>query len=79
MLRGCGARTIDCGPGDGRCLISAIHEANVNGDRRNTIRLEGGTYTLTEIDNETAGPNGLPSITSALTIEASRSLGLHAT
>jgi hypothetical protein len=73
------ARTIDCGPADVRCLISAIQEANVNGDRRNTIRLQGGTYTLTEIDNENAGPNGLPSITSALTIEASKAVTTEVT
>jgi hypothetical protein len=49
------------------CLIAAIKEANANG-QTNTIRLAAGTYTLTEVDNTTEGPNGLPSITSPLTI-----------
>jgi hypothetical protein len=49
------------------CLIAAINTANVNGEV-NTIRLESGTYTLTAIDNATDGSNGLPSITSPLTI-----------
>jgi hypothetical protein len=50
------------------CLIAAIHEANANGEE-NTITLAAGTYTLTAVDNTTDGPNGLPSITSALTLE----------
>jgi hypothetical protein len=57
-----------CARGDVHCLIVAIDQANANGQPENTIRLETGTYTLTNIDNETDGPNGLPSITSTLTI-----------
>jgi hypothetical protein len=49
-------------------LIQAINEANANGQPQNTIRLAPGTYTLTDIDNQTDGPDGLPSITSRLTI-----------
>jgi hypothetical protein len=49
------------------CLIAAITAANANG-QPNTIRLAGGPYTLTAVDNDTDGPNGLPSITSPLTI-----------
>jgi hypothetical protein len=49
------------------CLIAAINTANANG-QVNTIRLEPGTYTLRAPDNDTDGPNGLPSITSALTL-----------
>ena len=57
------------GTGDVKCLIDAIHEANANGEK-NTIRLKAGTYTLTDVDNTTPdGPNGLPSITSPLTIK----------
>jgi hypothetical protein len=50
------------------CLIAAIHEANANGEE-NTLRLKAGTYTLTAVDNDTDGPNGLPSVTSTLTIQ----------
>jgi hypothetical protein len=63
------ARTFHCGTGDVSCLIAAINEANANGQTKNTIRLEAGTYTLTAVDNITAEePNGLPVITSTLTI-----------
>ncbi len=51
-----------------RCLISAINAANATG-KADTIKLEAGVYSLqaaagTNID----GPNGLPSITTAITI-----------
>jgi hypothetical protein len=62
------AKTFQCSAGDIACLIAAINEANANGQKHNTIRLEAGTYTLTTVDNITDGANGLPSITSALTI-----------
>jgi hypothetical protein len=64
------ARTFGCASGDIQCLISSITEANTNGREKNTIRLEAGTYTLVAVDNTTDGPNGLPSITSTLTIVA---------
>ena len=57
-----------CLSGDVACLISSINTANANGER-NTITLEAGTYTLTTVNNNTDGPNGLPSITSILTIQ----------
>jgi len=63
------AESFACAAGDVPCLISAINQANANGHPTNTIRLAPGTYTLTNIDNDTAGPNGLPSITSTLTID----------
>jgi len=63
------AKTFHCPSGDVQCLIYSINEANVNGQPHNTIRLEGGAYTLALADNDTDGPNGLPSITSTLTIE----------
>jgi hypothetical protein len=60
-----------CTAGDVACLIDAITTANANGDA-NTITLEAGTYTLTAVDNTTEGApnerNGLPSITSTLTV-----------
>jgi len=64
------AKTFHCSAGDVQCLIAAIKEANTNGTT-NRIRLEAGTYTLTAVDNDMDGPNGLPSITSprALTIQ----------
>jgi hypothetical protein len=62
------AKTFHCGAGDVQCLIDAIHEANTNG-HKNTIRLAAGTYLLTAVDNDTDGPNGLPSITSVLTLQ----------
>lgn len=54
--------------GDVSGLIDAIHEANNNPDC-DTIRLANSTYTLTVVDNDTDGPNGLPSISSCLTIK----------
>jgi hypothetical protein len=63
------AATIQCGPGDVQCLIAAINQANVDSPHRTTIRLAGGTYALTNIDNITNGPNGLPSIGSPVTID----------
>jgi hypothetical protein len=61
------AKTFYCSAGDVSCLIAAINEANAKG-KKNTIRLEAGTYPLTTVDNTTDGANSLPSITSALTI-----------
>jgi hypothetical protein len=57
-----------CTSGDVACLIKAIREANANGEA-NTITLEAGTYPLTMVDNNTDGSNGLPSITSPLTLQ----------
>ncbi len=61
------AAEFSCPAGDVACLIDAITQANTNGEA-NTITLETGTYTLTAVDNTTDGPNGLPVITSTLTI-----------
>src|SRR5438093_3094731 len=61
------AAVLECAAGDVPCLIAAVNTANANGEV-NTIRLETGTYTLTAVDNTADGANGLPSITSALTI-----------
>jgi hypothetical protein len=57
-----------CASEDVGCLIGAIHTANANGEA-NTITLAAGTYTLTAVGNMTVGANGLPSITSPLTIQ----------
>jgi hypothetical protein len=61
------AAEFGCAAGDVVCLIAAMQAANANGEA-NTITLEAGTYTLTAVDNTTDGANGLPSITSTLTI-----------
>jgi hypothetical protein len=62
------ATIFHCRAGDVPCLIDAIMTANANGTT-NTIRLKAGTYALTAIDNGTPGDvNGLPVITSRLTI-----------
>jgi hypothetical protein len=62
------AAEFTCASGDAACLIKAIREANANGEA-NTITLEAGTYPLTTVDNNTDGSNGLPSITSPLTLQ----------
>jgi hypothetical protein len=68
LPRGGQAKTFRCSAGDVPCLIAAINEANANGEA-NTIRLAAGTYTLTAPDNP---QNGLPMITSPLTITGRR-------
>jgi len=62
------AAVLECASADVACLIAAINTANANGEV-NAIRLQPGAYTLTAPNNTTPdGPNGLPSITSLLTI-----------
>jgi len=68
----------DIAIGDGKCsLIEAINEAQAPGssegdcrrgsDGADTITLRAtGPYSLTSVDNDTDGPNGLPSITSGI-------------
>ncbi len=56
-------------PGNVSELIADIKSANSNG-QSNIIKLSNGsTYDLTKIDNYWYGPNGLPPITSNLTIQ----------
>ena len=63
------ARTFYCGSEDVQCLIFAINDANADTQEKSTIWLEqGGTYTLTTVNNNIDGPNGLPPITGDLTI-----------
>ena len=64
---------------DDECTLrAAITAANTDtavggcsaGDGADTVVLsEGDPYTLTEVDNETEGANGLPAITSEITLE----------
>jgi hypothetical protein len=61
------AAVFDIPSGDVDALIDAISQANANGEE-DTINLEGGTYTLADVNNNTNGPNGLPSITSPIII-----------
>ncbi len=67
------AAVFNCPGGDEACLIDAINSANgtVAAD---TIILAAGTFTLTAVDNNTDGPNGLPSITSDITIQGAGAL-----
>lgn len=65
------ARVFRCTSGDVFCLIGSIRSANERPGLHRII-LDPGTYTLTVIDNtidSELGGNGLPSITSRLTIE----------
>ena len=67
IARPVSAALFTCASGDTACLIVSINTANANGEV-NLIRLESGAYTLTAVNNSTDGSNGLPSITSPLTI-----------
>ena len=67
LARLASAALFTCASGDVACLITAINTSNANGES-NLIRLAAGTYSLTAVDNDTDGSNGLPSITSPLTI-----------
>ena len=66
------AKTFQCRATDTPCLIASMIEANTNGQKENEIRLEAGTYPLTAVNNTTDGLNGLPSVTSTLTITGER-------
>ena len=76
----------DISIGDGKCsLIEAINEAQAprssKGDCRrgsngpDTIKLKAkGPYGLTSVNNHTDGPNGLPSITTKITIDGNNEI-----
>jgi hypothetical protein len=67
-IRLCSAATLTCGTSDVACLIAAITAANRTPEP-DTIRLAAGTYLLTTVDNITNGANGLPSVTSPITLQ----------
>ena len=69
LVQSAEAKTFDCDAGNVQCLVSAISQANTDPQQKTTIRLAGGTYALTDVDNDTDGPNGLPSILSDVTIK----------
>ncbi len=62
------AATFRVASGDITALIAAIHNANQVAEEDHTIHLEAGNYQLHEVNNTINGPNGLPSITSHLTL-----------
>ena len=63
------AETFDIANGDVAGLIAAINAANGNGVPDTIDLAPGGTYTLSIIDNDDFGDaNGLPTITSEITI-----------
>ena len=70
LVQSAEANTFDCSAGDVQCLVSAISQANADPKHKTTIRLAGGTYALTDADNDTNGLNGLPSIVGNVTITA---------
>jgi hypothetical protein len=55
---------------DSACLIGAINAANATLES-DTITLQAFIINLTAVDNNSDGPNGLPSITSDITIKGS--------
>ena len=61
------AAVFNVASGDVAGLIVAINQANVNG-QDDTIHLAAGVYTLQAINNRLGGLNGLPAISSKITI-----------
>src|SRR5262249_7611103 len=55
-------------PCDAEALRAAIGTANSNGEANTLLLAANCTYTLSEVDNTTEGPNGLPVITGSITI-----------
>jgi len=58
----------DVPAGDVTALIDSINAANGNMEADDIILTSSSTYILTAIDNSTDGDNGLPSITTEITI-----------
>jgi hypothetical protein len=56
------------GVGDVAALIAAINTANSNGEADVITLAAGCVYTLTSVDNTTDGDNGLPVISSEITL-----------
>ena len=61
------AKAFHCRSGDVTCLINAITAANAT-PQSDKIMLAAGIYNLSKADNNTDGPNGLPSITTKIEI-----------
>jgi hypothetical protein len=71
------ARVFQCSAGDVPCLTAAIVQANNASGKDNLILLQAGTYALTTVDNDTDGPNGLPSITGTVKIRGAGAAVTH--
>src|SRR5215510_13814990 len=69
-----GAAEFTCAAGDVPCLATAIQVANANGES-NVIQLAVGTYSLSQVDNETpvVGANGLPAVSGSLVVRGAGS------
>src|SRR5262245_6262286 len=67
------AAPFSCSGGNVTCLINAINAANANSEA-DTITLDGSTFSLDTVHNNTFGGNGLPVITSQITIEGHGSI-----
>jgi len=63
--------TVACAPA---ALIAAINAANVTTEADTLTLASGCTYTLTAVDNVTEGENGLPAITSPITIAGNNAI-----
>jgi hypothetical protein len=64
LAAACGGTT-----GDSVSLVDAIASANASGGSNVVVLGQGCVYTLTTVNNNWYGPNGLPPITSNITIE----------
>lgn len=74
LAKPAGAATTSTIPdGDVAALKSAIDAANQNAGPDTITLAPEGTYTLTQVDNDFFGPNGLPSIRSEIIIEGNGS------
>lgn len=62
---------VSCRPG---ALVAAIHSANGSGAADTLVLAPDCTYRLRAVDNHNRGPNGLPVITSAMTIVGNRAV-----
>jgi hypothetical protein len=60
---------ISVGPGDVAGLITAINLANGNGQSNTIVLAASSEYALSAVNNFWYGPDGLPAITSNLTIQ----------
>lgn len=67
------SQVINVPAGDADALIQAIDDANVAPNQA-TINLGGGTYNLTQINNNTDGDNGLPVIITDIIINGNDSI-----
>jgi hypothetical protein len=59
---------------DAGALVAAIHSANASGAANTLVLAADCTYPLRAVDNHTKGANGLPVITSAMTIVGNRAV-----